>query len=63
MTNPHPTPLIDMITGGDAWAWSLTAVVSHCGFYMVEGTFYIRIRLPPCIVLGDRLASVSLWTY
>ena len=35
---------------------------SHGGFYMAEGTLYIRIRLSPHVVLGDRLAPVSLWT-
>ena len=30
---------------------------SHGGFYMAEGAFYIRIRLPPRVVSGDCLAS------
>ena len=29
---------------------------SHGGFYMAEGAFYIRIGLPPRVVLGDCLA-------
>ena len=32
---------------------------SHGGSYMAKGTSHIRIGLPPRIVLGDRLASVS----
>ena len=28
---------------------------SHGGFYMAEGAFYIRIRLPPHVVSGDYL--------
>ena len=30
---------------------------SHGGFYMAEGTLYIRIGLPPRVVSGDRLVS------
>ena len=30
---------------------------SHGGFYMAEGTLYIRIRLPPRVVSGDCLVS------
>ena len=30
---------------------------SHGGFYMAEGTLYIRIGLPPHVVSGDRLVS------
>ena len=32
---------------------------SHGGSYMDEGTFCIRIGLPPHVVSGDRLASAS----
>ena len=35
---------------------------SHGGSYMAEGAFYIRIGLPPRVVLGDCLASSRLWT-
>ena len=35
---------------------------SHGGSYVAEGAFYIRIRLPPCVVSGDCLASSRLWT-
>ena len=33
---------------------------SHGGFYMAEGTLYIRIGLPPRVVSGDCLISSHL---
>ena len=39
--------------------WGLCQGPSHGGSYMDKGMSHIRIRLPPHIVSGDRLASVS----
>ena len=40
-------------------AWVGCQGPSHGGSYMDEGTFRIRIRLPPRVISGDCLASSS----